>query len=1220
MGSIVNATSSSSAVGRVSHHTTADSAPGRLLSSVPTSVSRPGPINVRARSLDAPPPLPKRRRLDGPPASVQNPPAWAYDNVFVDCLKRQVFPHVDRPLASLPKGQYKNIDIGKEVIANLIGPQTEFTNEYKRGNGFISDAFERQLAERAVKEIQNLIRRPEYRRDLPIPSTQVPHPISSRPCAAETPVPPPSVPIPPRTRAVETPVPPPSLPIPPKPRVVETPVPQAPLPSRPRAVQTPVPPPQVGAQIPLPVVIPPAARAPPPVAPRHSFSPIPLPILGRLTISPSTQPNSLGPARTSSSLSRQPQIIVIEDDEDEDGSVEPERARTVSGAPSVREASLREVSLGEANPRVPTPGIEAALPASVHAAPSPIPHPVVIQPPLRPSSPRRFLPWRAGGSVESKWLSEERHPYISADDRERVRSGAEKLCEPDNAEKSFTFHVDFSIAEIEKLRIMTRKVFNLREKKADDPSKELRKLIRKNSTFLEKVLRHIDKRNPLPKRTVSDVTNFFRDLRQKTASKTPTLLAVEKVDSGRQEAFSRSGRVYSLLFTREVTGHHGYRSVRRLVNFPDEFRRCREDGMQVRAEWTDCAGDIATIAWVSSDAFICGTTEHSDSHNQQYNKPGNLVLGSYALGSVQAYPQHRIVRPIVDKGDNSTDAMRQSQDPWLYSSVVSSDYDAVHDRAFTSGFDRTVKVWKVDKSGSFMSVLGDWRHRGNVNFVAASKHASGMVATASDVASDAIRIYNIDDQNISGSPYRSYSCSRVTDAQGNTVSTEKWTYFPATMQWGITDGVKHLLLVGYSPRSRTDFDGDIPADRLHTGELCMWDGLTGERWRITSATTQNVFEVVWHPHQESFIAATSPLGIEVEPGVRTQIRIFRMADSMEYGGKAFTPVKTLDCTAADINELTFMPNSFSYCYITAGCTDGKVYVWDTALGDKPIRVLEHGRSVEELSGDRESEDVGVKFTAWGTTLDRFYTGSSDGVVKVWNIRSNKRQPLVRNLLEVPAPVSCGMFSPDRTRLLIGDASGRIFLLSVDDEDEEKHQSSTITVKLPGAMGVKKIRRPTPIVQHLEPPPPTVNANHQPHVVETGVALAQLYLGNGQLVLHKNPTIGAVQGPQYLSTGLFKVDAHLDGNPQQPLLAEWQSRQQDAVRGSTNWKPRFAQLRSIKEHNALEICHLRNVNVDLDASKLDWETYQELVTEGVDFNVAEEYPFVYEEELESDEEF
>lgn len=42
-----------------------------------------------------------------------------------------------------------------------------------------------------------------------------------------------------------------------------------------------------------------------------------------------------------------------------------------------------------------------------------------------------------------------------------------------------------------------------------------------------------------------------------------------------------------------------------------------------------------------------------------------------------------------------------------------------------------------------MILLGEWSYGGNVNFVATSKHASGMVATTADMAAEAVRIYDI---------------------------------------------------------------------------------------------------------------------------------------------------------------------------------------------------------------------------------------------------------------------------------------------------------------------------------------------------------------------------------------------------------------------------------------------------------------------------------------------
>ncbi|TDZ25065.1 Rik1-associated factor 1 [Colletotrichum orbiculare MAFF 240422] len=256
----------------------------------------------------------------------------------------------------------------------------------------------------------------------------------------------------------------------------------------------------------------------------------------------------------------------------------------------------------------------------------------------------------------------------------------------------------------------------------------------------------------------------------------------------------------------------------------------------------------------------------------------------------------------------------------------------------------------------------------------------------------------------------------------------KWAYLPATMQWGLAEAVQHLLLVGYSPRSLSGDDRDIPDHKLNSGEICLWDCRAGERVKVMTASTQNVFEVAWHPTQPVFIVSTSPSGLMVDDHTRTQIRVFRPVTGLE-GEQGFGEMQCLDCPAGDINELTIKPNSVIYSYITAACTDNTVYVWDTARGDKPIHALRHKEPI-----DKEEEDVGVKFSAWGTTADRFYTGGSDGLVKVWNVR-NAREPLIRDLLEAPGCITCGGFSPDYSKLVVGDATGRVMLLSLDKDDE-----------------------------------------------------------------------------------------------------------------------------------------------------------------------------------------
>jgi len=250
--------------------------------------------------------------------------------------------------------------------------------------------------------------------------------------------------------------------------------------------------------------------------------------------------------------------------------------------------------------------------------------------------------------------------------------------------------------------------------------------------------------------------------------------------------------------------------------------------------------------------------------------------------------------------------MVDSQDPWLYTSVVSSDYDRHNDLAFTSSFDRTVKVWKV-QDGS-MKAIDTWEHGGRVNFVLASKHrvmtdtgvsAVSMVATGADVATDAVRVYKlcVDPTGVRHM-FDSYSCTKVHDE--DYVPSDKWAYFPAAIRWGLAPEVQHLLLIGYSPRSLTDLEEDIPEDKQNSGELCLWDTLEKRQVSVNSAATQNVFEVAWHPSQNCFAAATSKgTGIErAEGDVKTQIRIFQM----NYDGQ-YTSIKVLDCRALDINEL-----------------------------------------------------------------------------------------------------------------------------------------------------------------------------------------------------------------------------------------------------------------------------------------------------------------------------
>lgn len=367
----------------------------------------------------------------------------------------------------------------------------------------------------------------------------------------------------------------------------------------------------------------------------------------------------------------------------------------------------------------------------------------------------------------------------------------------------------------------------------------------------------------------------------------------------------RTGRssLTTLLREREMVGMGALNFRHGQVSFRTEAMINLEDSLARRSYWTNCSGDIATISWAGEGAFICGSIAHSDTHNMQYNKPGNLVFGSSSLDTLKSIADHRIIRPLIDPDqnkENGSHAMRQTQDPWLYTSVVSASYSETTGLTFTASFDKTVKIWAVSKDGSSMKLAGTWAHDNKVNFVVTSQVHS-RVATAADVYSDAIRVYNPQIEDIGNSPYHTYSGIKAQEQADEVRAQDTWAFFPATMQWGKSRSVKDLLLVGYSPRSLTGDDADIPHEKKNMGELCIWNSEDQSKVPIFPGASQNVFEVVWHPSQPCFLAATSPSGDFDPDKTRTQVRLF-----VQNGVGIFRSIRALDCPAIDINELTIM--------------------------------------------------------------------------------------------------------------------------------------------------------------------------------------------------------------------------------------------------------------------------------------------------------------------------
>jgi len=245
---------------------------------------------------------------------------------------------------------------------------------------------------------------------------------------------------------------------------------------------------------------------------------------------------------------------------------------------------------------------------------------------------------------------------------------------------------------------------------------------------------------------------------------------------------------------------------------------------------------------------------------------------------------------------------------------------------------------------------------------------------------------------------------------------------------------------------------------------------------------------------------------------------------------------------------------------------------------------------------REESDIGVKFAAWGNNLDRFYTGSSDGVVKAWNVRACPGHEFVRDVIKLSGGISAGKFSPDFSKLVIGDSTGKVHLLSLGQA--EPSEESPLAIR-------------KPITPHPPLPAPLIDDDDMEIPPEqTAREIAQEFLDRQQIIIHEDEWIGAVQGPNYASTGLF-----YDGNKYKDEYREdsigWSIEElgeKQQLRHNVE-RTRFPQLPDIQSSS--RFLHEKNLCLDLDPAVLLPETYVQLREARVDLNFQDENDFLFE---------
>lgn len=442
--------------------------------------------------------------------------------------------------------------------------------------------------------------------------------------------------------------------------------------------------------------------------------------------------------------------------------------------------------------------------------------------------------------------------------------------------------------------------------------------------------------------------------------------------------------IRKLLLDRELNGRRPQSRIRAIVG-PD---------LKPWRTWEGASNDVNVLAWSPDGTkFAAGATAQSDA----YNRPQNLLLGDLIQNSLTELADHWIPRP-----DPST-----TEDPRLFTTVSALQW--VGRRLYTASYDHTVKIWDSEAQPR-ASCLQTLKHNSQVTLMALSSWMPHLLATGTMEGS--FCLWDLRDQEPS---YKTLGIQRDPRQKAN-VSLE-----PTTLAWGQTASTKHFLIGGMQERAQDPFS---MAPRGHL----QW-------WRIDESSvdicklspdSQNIFDIKWHPSLPRFVTgSTSSPAMSLPPGSRSVVHIYDYIAS----DSRFRATSQFPCPALDINEVTLCP--VDSAYVTASCTDGSTYVWDNRNPGRYLHKLRHGSSLTPLNHEypREVTDFGVRVALWGSAIDQFYTGGSDGCLKRWDIRRSPEDALVEDVASVKNGLVSGALSEDESHLLLGDYGGGIHVLS-----------------------------------------------------------------------------------------------------------------------------------------------------------------------------------------------
>ncbi|KAH7089549.1 Rik1-associated factor 1 [Paraphoma chrysanthemicola] len=611
-------------------------------------------------------------------------------------------------------------------------------------------------------------------------------------------------------------------------------------------------------------------------------------------------------------------------------------------------------------------------------------------------------------------------PYLASAQRLTLRNSPDDWMWDQSSSRDWQgslVHVDFSSDELEQVLQAVTKIQNApQQSRHKTQRRHFRAILKKMSEPKLMNLRQALRRR-LVSRDSKSIQAFLQDAIAGNITDAPQILRLTAARLRKPHSSGACDSTTTMLRLREngLQSKRGWKAAVRALTYSS--RNKLTDTLGPLCSWTGASSDIHTVAWSpGGESFAAGAVAVTDVDSMQYNRRNNLLFGDLRRTSIHELAEHTVPRPRTETGANSTHAMFVSQDPKLYTTVTSVGFSPSGKVMYSAGYDESICVWHMEADGLQPALGAKLRHKAEVEMMIVNRRFDGMLATAAKTTGgNAIKLLTIDEDdpaNFTKHSFRSEKAASRADLR----------ILPQAVQFEPRFG--ELLLAGFGANARADSGFDL------TGDLCLWDIETQTSIPIYGSN-RNVFDVTFNPNRRTMplFAAGCVANGNVNRGTRSVIRLYD-----EKAADRYTCASEIECKALDINDVVWCPEDEQL--IAAGCTDGRVYVWDMRRPDHPLRTLAHGPSLMPLQDGihHERTDTGIRFLSWGDTSTRLYSGSSDGVVKVWDVTRSEEETFVKDLITLDSGIMAGAFTSDHSRLLLGEVNGSVNVLDVGRDD------------------------------------------------------------------------------------------------------------------------------------------------------------------------------------------